>query len=153
MKKLLLIIILILLCGCSQNKKEDYYSLTYGAINVTPGFDNYDLFEQNEDITKVEYRTNEKEENIVSYVEVYIDESKSVVPMINDYTITNGIKETCNDLNGELIEKNGCACYISKRVKNRENYIILHGDILDDDINIIDRIEIAYDVKINDQNN
>lgn len=153
-KNVVILIALLILVGCKQKeiiKREDYYNVSCGSLYFVPGFDEK-TYEQSGDITNIEYRTSlirnmfnkvEGEKEVLSYVEFYTHGDLIKI----DGLVENKIDKACSDFNGELINKNGVACYIGKRVEGRENYIILHGDILADDINIIDRVEVGYDVK------
>ena len=140
-KIITLLFVLTMLIACSA-KKQEYFSLFINGKEVVVGYDAVDALAGIEIENFDSYKKDEKE--IITYAEVY---TNNQIITINGISINQSIKQTCSDFNGEFIEKNGEACYISKRVNGRENYIILHGDILADDIDVVDRIEIAYDIE------
>lgn len=137
---------MFLLCACAASK-EEFFNVTYNGNSFVVGYDFKELIE-NSQFEKIETKKDKKENEIVIYVSFYVEEGKDIT--IDDVIISDGIKENCNTYDGVLINKNGYACYISKRVNGRENYIILHGDLLNDDINKINRVEVGYDMKESD---
>ncbi|MDO4499813.1 MAG: hypothetical protein Q4B60_00920 [Erysipelotrichaceae bacterium] len=141
MRKLLLIG-LLLLSGCSSKvKKEDLYRVNVNGIDVTVGYDS--SLDEGIKVEEVNYYTDEKENTYLSDLEFYLSDVSDYVSL-DGYDLRNGIKNTCEHFKGELIEKNGTACLISKVVKNRENYVVIYGDLLDDNTDRVDRIEIHY---------
>lgn len=141
MKKLLIIFLLLLLVGCAT-KREEYYVLSFDDRSIAIG---YDGIEALEGINIDSYSTylNNKEEEIINKVVIYVDDIDSLF-YLDEYPLNKGIKETCADLKGELINNNGYACVLEKEVDKGHDYVVIYGDILDDDINKIDRIEISY---------
>ena len=141
MKKLLIILLLLLLVGC-VTKREEYYVLSFDDKSIAVGYDGIDVLEG---INIDSYSTylNKKEEEIIGNVVIYADDIGSLM-YLDDYSLNKGIKETCADLKGELINNNGYACVLEKEVDKGHDYVIIYGDILDDDINRINRIEISY---------
>ena len=148
MKKLAVILLVMLLCGCSA-KREDFYSLSFDGHDISVGYDGVDLIRDLKTVDAYGSYLNDKDEEILNKLVVYTDDLDDPEVTVDGYKLVKGIKETCKDLDGELIENNGFACLIGKEVKGRENYIIIYGDILDDDINRIDRIEVYYDFEGN----
>ena len=142
MKKLLIILIAILLVGCAT-KREEYYVLSFDDKSIAVGYDNVEVLEG---INIDSYSTylNKKEEEIINKVVIYVDDIGSLI-YLDDYPLNKGIKETCGDLKGEFINNNGYACVLEKDVDKGHDYIVIYGDILDDDINRIDRIEVGYE--------
>ena len=61
-----------------------------------------------------------------------------------DDVLLDNLENVCSTFNGELKENNTKACLIQKDVKGKVNYVLLVNDILDDDINKIDRVEVYY---------
>ncbi len=144
MKKLLSVMIVLLLCGCTA-KREDFYSLSFDGHEIAVGYDKAEVLEGISGIDSYDVYLNDKSEEVISGVVIYLKDLNVPVLSIDGVQLNDGIRETCSAMNGELIEKNGYACLIGKEVRNRENYIVLYGDILDDDIDRIDRIEVYYD--------
>lgn len=142
MKKLLIVLILLLLVGCAT-KREEYYVLSFDDKSIAVGYDNVEALEG---INIDSYSTylNKKEEEIINKVVIYVNDINSLIHLDN-YPLNKGIKETCGDLKGELINNNGYACVLEKEVDKGHDYVIIYGDILDDDINRIDRIEVSYE--------
>ena len=144
MKKLLTLTAILLLCACSA-KREDFYSLSFDGNTISVGYDKAEVLEGIEGIDSYGTYLNDKQEAIISKLVIYLNDLNSPLVMIDERPLSSGIMETCLDLDGELIEKNGYVCLIGKEVGNKENYIMIYGDILDDDLNRIDRIEVYYD--------
>ena len=144
MKKLLTLTAILLLCACSA-KREDFYSLSFDGNTISVGYDKTEVLEGIEGIDSYGTYLNDKQEAIISKLVIYLNDLNSPLVMIDERPLSSGIMETCLDLDGELIEKNGYVCLIGKEVGNKENYIMIYGDILDDDLNRIDRIEVYYD--------
>ena len=135
---------MILISGCKA-KREDFYRLSFDGNEIAVGYDSIRLLDGVSGIEAYGTYLDRKEEEIINKLVIYLDDLNDPLIYIDDYPLNKGIKESCADLSGELIEKNGYACFIGKTVNKRENYIILYGDILDDDIDKIDRIEAYYD--------
>lgn len=146
MKKLFILLSLFLLVSCKY-KREDFYMLRYEDKEIVVGYDTIEKIEDDEDIDDYKYYLNEDDEKIINGIVIYVEDLDNPNIYIDDYLLDKGIKETCDDLEGEFIKKNGHACLISKNVYKRANYILIYGDILDDDIDKINRIEIYYDNK------
>ena len=142
MKKVLVILLAILLVGCTT-KREEYYILSFDDKSIAVGYDHKEVLEG---INVDSYSTylNKKEEEIINKVVLYVDDINSLI-YLDAYPLNKGIKETCADLRGELINNNGYACVLEKEVDKGHDYIVIYGDILDDDMNKIDRIEVSYD--------
>lgn len=144
MKKILLIFItLILLTSCAA-KREDFYSLSFGDTNVVVGFDSVDAIENIKSIDSFDYELNKKEEKILNHLVIYVDDLNGKPISIDEYQISKGISDTCNDLGGRIINIKGNVCVLNKVVKNRDNVIAIYGDILNSDKEKVDRIEVDY---------
>ena len=142
MKKIILIVLLLLtVVGCSP-KKEEYYNLTIENTTIAVGYDKVDVLNDLH-INSYTSHFNKKEEEIIDYIEVYVKDLSSKDVFLNDYQLQS-VKETCNDLNGELISNNGNACVLHNYLKDRENIVILYGNILNDDNDKVDRLEVSY---------
>ena len=136
-KKIILLVLLVLLSSCQRIKRTDFYVLNIGEDSIAVGYDDKSFIKDYID----EYEINEEE--YIDKIVLYLKDVEDNVS-IDDYMLNKGIKETCADLNGEYIEKRGHVCLISKRVNKHDNYILLYGDILADDLDKIDRIEVYY---------
>lgn len=145
MKKILFILLLLLLTSCGT-KRSSFYELKYNDSSVVVGCDNISIVENDEYIDSYSYYLNKNDEPILSKLVLYVDDLDNKNIYIDNHLLNEGIKETCASLKGELIDHNGYACLINKTVNKRENYILIYGDILADDINKINRIEVYYDV-------
>ena len=142
MKKIILISLLLLITfGCSP-KKEEYYNLTFEDATVAIGFDKVDVL-NGLHVNSYTSHLNKKEEEIVDYIEIYVRDLSSKDVYLNDYKLTS-IKNTCKDLNGELVSNNGNACVLHNYLKDTENIVILYGDILSDNNDEVNRIEVSY---------
>lgn len=142
MKKIILIsLLLLMIVGCSP-KKEEYYNLTFEDITIAVGFDQVDILSELH-VNSYTTHFNKKEEEIVDYIEVYVNDLSSKDIYLNDYKLES-IKNTCGNLNGELVSNNGNACVLHNYLKDTENVVILYGNILNDNSDEIDRIEVSY---------
>lgn len=142
MKKILLICLVLLLLSACSPKREEFYNLTIDGTTVVIGYDNKEVID-NLSINDFETYTDSKENEILDYVEVYVRDLSNNKVVIDDYEITS-IKNTCNDLNGEIVTNNGSACVLHKTIKDKENVVILYGDILSDNTDLVNRIEVSY---------
>ena len=138
MKKILLVLCLLLLTGC----KDNYYVLTLNEKTITVGKDTKEVIEDE----KIQYETfvDKKENEILKSISFNVEDINKKMK-IDEYELTKGVKETCEDLSGEHSYSLNEACLISKTVKNRENYIIIRGNVLNDDVDEIDNITVGYD--------
>lgn len=144
MKKIIsCLLILLLIFGCKA-KKEDFYNLTFENTTIAVGYDNTDVINDNLHINDFDYYVDKKENEILNYIEIYVNDLDNKDIYIDDYKLGESITSTCSDLNGELVSNNGNACVLHKKVKDKENIAIFYGDILNDNIDLIDRIEISY---------
>lgn len=141
MKKFLLVLLLLSLVGCKA-KKEDYYNLSFDDKTIVVGYDNVDVI-NGIIINSYTSHINKKEEEILDYVEIYLKDINTPLIYIDGYE-AKSITNTCNDLNGDVVTNNGNTCVLHKTIKDVDNIIILHGDILDDDIDKVDRVEVIY---------
>lgn len=143
-KKISILFLILLLVACNQ-KRDNFYNLKFDDLDISVGYDNISLIEGNDLIDDYSYFLNEENEKIINKLVIYVDDLNDPLIKIDDYLLNKGIKDTCDDLNGELIDNNGYACIIHKNIYKRENFIIIYGDILNDDIDSINRIEVYYD--------
>ena len=152
MKKIIVITLLMLLVGCSEIERKDYYNLSIDNYDFVVGFDDVDYLEttfklDNDELklldkhfANVEFGINNEKEKI-NYFEFYTKDFGSNY-RIDDIELSKSIKENCESFNGEYIDKKVKACIIQKQVGKHTNAIILSGDILNDDIDEISNIKI-----------
>lgn len=145
MKKIIILIFLLLILTSCGAKKEDFYNVTLEDKTIAVGYDKVDLLD-NLHINSYKTYIDKKDNEILDYIEFYVKDLSNENVYIDDYQ-TKSIKNTCNDLGGEIVSNNGDACVLYKQVKDNNNIIILHGNILADDTDKIDRIEIIYEIK------
>lgn len=141
MKKIILLLLLILLSACGNIKQEDLYTLNVDGQDITVGYDGIEVI--NEKIDSYSTYTDKNENEILNKVVVYLADTEGNV-LIDGTLITCSISETCSLLNGELENKNGYVCLVSKRVKKHDNYVLIYGDILDDNLDKTDRVEVYF---------
>ena len=139
MKKIVVLLLLILLSGCLFNK---YYAVTFDDVTITVGKDDTSVL--NDKVDSYEASSDSKGNEYLSKIVVYLDDLDNKEVKIDNYIISKGIKDSCSDLNGEYIENNGEACLITKTIRGKANSITLYGDLLSDDIDEVNRIEVAY---------
>ena len=173
MKKFLVLLLLILLCGCNA-EREDYYVLSFDDYTICVGYDDAefvklvydvelpDVLSPEQTVGDLELDfwgkefgtvsfTNPKNkeiasgEAILSKAVFYLEQTGSHVLKIDDVELSNSVKENCSILQGEYIEKNGTACVIGKKVKDKDNVLILYGDIFSIDQDELSRIEISVE--------
>lgn len=138
MKKILIIIFLLISVFLSLNflppKKEDFYKLSFSDREISVGYDEYLNY------TGISHYAYDEKGKLSEFV-IYLDD----VGMIYlDDVLLDNLENVCSTFNGELKENNTKACLIQKDVKGKVNYVLLVNDILDDDINKIDRVEVYY---------
>lgn len=141
-KKLLIIAICLILTGCGKVNKEDLYTVNIEGIDISVGYDDSSVLANT--ISEYETITDKDEKEILDKIVVYIKDLNSPTITIDGLSITSSISETCELFNGELTNKNGYVCLISKRVKKHDNYILIYGDILSDNVDEVDRVEVYY---------
>ena len=151
MKKIIVLIVLVILIGCST-KKEDYYNFSIDNYNITIGYDDYDYLSTvfdigeeeftlvNKHFANYEYGIIDKKE-VITYLEFYIKDFGSIYK-IDDIELSKSIKQNCESFAGEYIDKKTKGCIIQKQVGDYTNAIILSGDILNDDLDELSKIEI-----------
>ena len=144
MKKLLVLLAIVVLLSSCKAKKEDYYNLTFEGTTVAIGYDNTDAISSINTIDSYDYEINKKEEQILNHLVIYVDDLNEKSVLIDDYPLNKGITDTCTELNGELVENKGNTCALHKVVDDKNNIILLSGDILNDNVDKIDRIEVNY---------
>ena len=144
MKKILVLLTIFFLLTSCKAKKEDYYNLTFEGITVAVGYDNTEVISNINSIDTFDYELNKKEEQILNHLVIYVDDLNDKSVLIDDYSLNKGIIDTCTDLNGEIVENKGNTCVLHKVVDDRNNIILLSGDILSNNIDKIDRIEVNY---------
>lgn len=138
-KKLFYVLAISLLLFACKSKKEDFYNLKIGDIEIVVGYD-----QSVDENLPIEYSINTiNKKDVVSKIIYYAGDIDASL-YINDYKLTS-IKETCDYFSGDYMEKNGHSCIFGKRINKHDNYVILYSDILSDDLDQIDRIEIYYE--------
>lgn len=141
MKKIIILFLVIILSACKNVKQEDLYTLNINGNDITVGYDNLEAI--NDDIFEYSL-TNIDDKEILDKIVVYVKDVDGNIS-IDGKSIGTSISETCTLFNGEYSSENrGHVCLLAKRVKKHDNYIIIYGDILDDDIDRIDRLEVYY---------
>lgn len=140
MKKILIIFLCLILVGCGNIKKEDLYLLNINGNEITVGYDDSSLVNDYVD----EYTTMiSDDKEVLDKMVVYVKDVDGYISIDNN-VLGSSISETCSLLNGELTNNNGNVCLISKRVNKHDNYILIYGDILSDNLDEIDRIEVYF---------
>lgn len=169
MKKIVLILMMFLLTSCTS--RSDYFTFGFDDYRLTPGYDKgsyLDIafdFERQETLTL--NQTYESEFNLlgnyafkaeltnlnkkdISYEDatltkltIYLKDLGNRQFSINEEPLDSSIKNSCDKYNGQYVERNGKACLIESEVKDKNNYIIMYGDILGIDQDQLDHIEIG----------
>lgn len=138
MKKILIVVFLFISVLLSLKflppKKEEFYKLTVNDSDIYVGYDEYLNYSG---INHYAY----DEKGKLSELVVYLSDVNNI--SLDDNPLDN-IEDICTKFNGELKYNNTKACLIQKDVYGKVNYVILVNDILDDDINKIDRVEVYY---------
>lgn len=171
MKKIALALLLILLVGCQKQERTDYYVLGLDDYTITVGYDNseylkvifdYDIKETLEgyeevkdvdltildqhigyaDFANPKRKEKESSKAILNKLSLYLKDTGSHFFSINGLQLSTSIQDNCSRLNGKLVERNGYACVIEQEVHEKDNAIILYGDISNLDQDELDRIEI-----------
>lgn len=159
--------------GCT-NSRDKYYVLSFNNYTLAVGNDSseflsvifdYDIKETlgpNETVKDIDLlldgkafgkasitnlKTKEKPSNeaILSSLEFYVEDSDIKDLKINGISLDQSIKSNCEKLNGEYLYKNGCACIIEEMVDDKNNAIILYGDITEINQDLLDRIKIVIE--------
>ena len=170
MKKIVVFIILLtMLCSCSS--RNSYYVFSFDDYTLAPGYDNVeflkiafdvdvkDSFEAKEIIKDVEVntwkyylcsvdlantknRTISSDKAIVTRMDFFLGNMPIDSYKINGVELTKSVKQDCKTLKGELIERNGYACLVSKKVDGKTNVLILSGDVINLDQDELHRVQI-----------
>ena len=169
-KKLFTVIISILLLSSCSNRNS-YYVLSFDDYSLAVGYDDVEFLKlvftvdsqdkmqpkelrENVDVSFwnrhfaymdiINYKNREIDidKAIVCKADIYLSNLEMETFKINGTELSDSVKQNCKILNGELIERNGYACIISKVVDDKENVAILHGDIFNADQDLLSRIEI-----------
>lgn len=169
-KKLFTVIISILLLSSCSNRNS-YYVLSFDDYSLAVGYDDVDYLklvftvdsddkmQPNElrenvdvsfwnshfaymDIINYKNREIDIDKAIVCKADIYLSNLEMETFKINGIELSDSVKQNCELLNGELVERNGYACIISKTVDDKDNIVILHGDIFNADQDLLSRIEI-----------
>ena len=152
MKKIIVITLLMLLVGCSEIERKDYYNLSIDNYNFTVGFDDLDYLKTTFKLEDNELKLLDKhfanvefgiidEKEVISYFRFYTKDFGSNYK-IDDIELSKSIKNNCESFAGEYIDKKVKACIIQKQVGDHTNAIILSGDILNDYSDELSKIEI-----------
>lgn len=134
---------LIALQGCAA-KPKNFYNLSINDDLIVVGYDDPIVLMGKDYINSYTSYLDKKEVEHLESIEIYIDDLPSSTIMLNDAILSDSIETNCTNLKGEFIKHNGNACVIKKTVKKKNNYVILTGDILDDNPDKLDRIQIFY---------
>lgn len=169
-KKLFTVIISILLLSSCSNRNS-YYVLSFDDYSLAVGYDDVEFLKlvftvdsqdkmqpkelrENVDVSFwnrhfaymdiINYKNREIDidKAIICKADIYLSNLEMETFKINGIELSDSVKQNCKILNGELIERNGYACIISKVVDDKENVAILHGDIFNADQDLLSRIEI-----------
>lgn len=169
MKKIVLILMMFLLCSCVS--RDDYFTFGFDDYRLTPGYDKGSYLDIVFDFEKAETlapnqtfesnfnllgnyafkaelsNLNKKDINYenatLTKLTIYLKDLGNRQFSINEEPLDPSIKNNCDKYNGQYIERNGKACLIESEVKDKNNYIIMYGDILAIDQDQIDHIEIG----------
>ena len=151
MKRLIFILIIFLISGCSVERK-DFYNLSIDEYKIVVGYDGYEylnsVFKLNKNeltlldkhFANFEYGIIDKKE-VITYLEFYTKDFGSIY-RIDEIELSKSIKQNCDAFNGDYIDKKTKGCIIQKQVGNYTNAIILSGDILDDKLDHMNKIEV-----------
>lgn len=142
-KTISLLLILLIVSGCAAKPKH-FYNLKIGEDIIVVGYDNPDILYGKDYINSYTTYLDKKENEHLESIEIYVDDLPTSLIMLNEDVLSDSIENTCINLKGEFISKNGNACVLHKTVKKKDNYVILTGDILDDNPDKLDRIQIYY---------
>ncbi|MBQ1477117.1 MAG: hypothetical protein IIZ33_03115 [Erysipelotrichaceae bacterium] len=167
-----LFLILLLLTSCHKEVREDHYVLGLDEERLfAPGFDTLErmreigfetelygefskgdsaqvpLYYEGKEVGKATFTNTGKkdapsEECILTYLELYVWSIPETL-LLDGEEVPVSIKETCDRYEGDYLYKNGIACVIEK--EDRNETVILHGDISAYDQDRIDRIEVFAD--------
>lgn len=147
MKKVFCLLTIMFLFGCSIERNE-YYSFSIDDYKIVVGYDNREylenVFEINNNEMKLintHFANAEFNEDIISYFEFNIRDYGNTFK-IDDLELNKSIKTNCEILNGEYFDKQTKGCIIQKQVGEKTNAIIMYGDILNDDLDELSKIEI-----------
>ena len=170
MKKLLSLLLMILvLCGCKQ--REDFYVFSFDDFTIAPGYDDveylrliFDLdlpetMEADEVLTNQEVYfwddffasidiKNDSRKPIsidkgkISRLIFYLANYPASSYKISGVELSESVKENCDSFGGEYIERNGYACAFGKKSEDKNNIVVLYGDIFGIDQDRLDHIEI-----------
>ena len=169
---------LLILCGCA--KREDYYIFSFDDYSLAVGYDDgeylkvaFDVDIKDElepfevisdldiyyldkyfaivDISNDSKKNIESDKAVVTRFKYFLKDIPFTTYKINDIELSKSIKDNCEQFNGEYIDRNGKACVIGQVVDDKQNVIIMKGDIFAIDDDELDNIEI-YVEKTNKEN-
>ena len=170
MKKLFLLLTALLLCSCSA-EREEYYTFSFDNYTIAPGYDDVEYMRlvfkvelpetlaaesklENKEVyfwdkyfglIDIENRTKKDvpiEQAKISKMILYLDNIGASKYGLDGRDFDSSVKANCDYYGGQYIERNGYACAFGKVVDNRENVVILYGDILAEDQDQLHHIEI-----------
>ncbi|MBQ2582957.1 MAG: hypothetical protein II577_03550 [Erysipelotrichaceae bacterium] len=171
MKKILLILLTIFLCNGCADPRSDYYVLSIDDYTLTPGYDDAeylrlafdmdikDTLEPGErlegvdldlwkyhvctiDLVNPKKKSVPSDEAVLQKLDLFVGNLPAEKYAIDGIVLSSSVKENCQNLGGEYIERNGYACVIGKKVHGQDNIVILSGDILNIDQDELHRIQI-----------
>ena len=169
MKKLLGILLCLFLVSCA--KREDYYILSFEGYRITVGYDDVTYLRQFLDFEcKDTLKGNEVIEDIDLYydgeflgtmslynkLDSQCDSTDAIISKLTIYLCDNDIEDyyldgdkleksiasSCEIVDGKLLKQNGVACLLEKNVHGKKDTVVLYGDILNIDQDILDHLEI-----------
>lgn len=147
LKKIFVILILLFTTSCSIEKK-DYYNFSIDNYKIVVGYDDSKYLKNAFEINNNELLLLNKHfanvgfnEDIISCFEFNLKDYGSIFK-IDDIELDKSIKNNCEMLNGEYFYKQTKGCIIQKQVGENTNAIIMYGDILNDDLDELSKIEI-----------
>lgn len=169
-KVLILLFCLFFLTSCTD--REDFYVLSFDDYTLSVGYDDvefmdlvfslscdedtldpYEMIEDVEvtywdryfgtiDITNYKKKECDIQEGVITKIDIFLDELDMRTYMIDGQELSRSVRENCRMFDGEYIKRNGYACAIVKNVEDKNNVIVLYGDILKEDQDELSRIVI-----------
>ena len=169
-KKLITVILSILLLSSCSNRNS-YFVFSYDDYTLAVGYDDVEFLklvftlDSEETMQPNELRENvevlfwerhfaymdlinykKKEINIdkavVCKADIYLSNLNMSTYKLDGVELSESVKENCETFKGELIKRNGYACVIGKTIGDKENIVVLHGDIYNADQDLLTRVEI-----------
>lgn len=170
MKRIIaLISCLFILTACTN--REDYFVFSFDDYSLSVGYDNVEFLDlvfnvdapntldpyetlkdvevtfwknyfADVDITNYRKKPCDLYDGVITRLDIFLDNIEMEEFKLDDRKLSSSVKDNCRKFDGEYIERNGYACVIVKQVKDKNNVVILYGDILKPDQDELSRIEI-----------